>query len=144
MNTETEELHSMIALAEDIFDSIDEEKSNIVPGSKWRLKEILGHLIDSACNNHQRIIRLQDGNLIGFPVYNQNQWVERAGYRNMKWDNLKDLWRSYNTILAGIIYNIDDSSLHNFWEEKEMSLEHLVKEYIRHAEHHLHQIKNAV
>ena len=114
MNTETEELHSMIALAEDIFDSIDEEKSNIVPGSKWRLKEILGHLIDSACNNHQRIIRLQDGNLIGFPVYNQNQWVERAGYRNMKWDNLKDLWRSYNTILAGIIYNIDDSSLHNF------------------------------
>ena len=118
MNHEVEELRSILALAEEELDRINEEESLSIPGSKWCLKEILGHLIDSACNNHQRFIRLQSGNLIGFPVYDQNQWVDAAGYRNMKWNDIKALWISYNTILAEIIYNIDDSKLHNYWEKR--------------------------
>jgi hypothetical protein len=36
---------------------------------KWSLKEILGHLVDSAANNHQRIVRMQELRNIGVFTY---------------------------------------------------------------------------
>jgi hypothetical protein len=36
-------------------------------------KEILGHLIDSAANNHQRFVRLQKEETLVMPSYQQNQ-----------------------------------------------------------------------
>ena len=36
---------------------------------KWTPKQIIGHLIDSASNNHQRFVRAQEGAALTFPPY---------------------------------------------------------------------------
>ncbi len=71
MKETAEKMDGIISDAEKFLSRIDEKDSYFVPGSKWCIKEILGHLIDSACNNHQRFIRLQSGNLIGFRLMNR-------------------------------------------------------------------------
>src|SRR5262245_33989894 len=43
------------------------------PG-KWSPKQVVGHLIDSATNNHHRFVRAQEGPLT-FPPYEQDHWV---------------------------------------------------------------------
>jgi hypothetical protein len=42
---------------------------------KWSRKEILGHLIDSASNNHQRFVRCQLNSEIKLGGYKQSLWV---------------------------------------------------------------------
>ena len=43
--------------------------------SAWSPKEELGHLLDSAANNHQRIVRAQFEDNLSMPGYEQNRWV---------------------------------------------------------------------
>src|SRR5579872_3952278 len=69
---------------------------------KWSRKEILGHLIDSAANNHQRFVRLQIEDLLEFPGYQQNDWVSRQKYDARKWIELVELWSVYNRHLAHV------------------------------------------
>src|SRR6478609_7364599 len=68
---------------------------------KWSKKEILGHLIDSATNNHQRFIRIQfeDNPVIG---YDQNKWVEYSRYQQMSTTELIRFWQTYNQHLAAL------------------------------------------
>ncbi|HKS16153.1 MAG TPA: hypothetical protein VJU16_02515, partial [Planctomycetota bacterium] len=49
------------------------------PG-KWSRKQILGHLIDSAANNHQRFVRATLAGELIFPPYEQDGWVGVQGY----------------------------------------------------------------
>ncbi len=59
----------------------------------WTRKQILGHLIDSALNNHQRFVRAAlDGTYEG-PSYQQEGWVEMHGYGSMEWSALLEHWR---------------------------------------------------
>ena len=37
----------------------DSDSQKVVSPEKWSKKQVLGHLIDSATNNHQRFIRAQ-------------------------------------------------------------------------------------
>ncbi|HXI00364.1 MAG TPA: DinB family protein [Sphingobacteriaceae bacterium] len=69
---------------------------------KWSKKEILGHLIDSATNNHQRFIRGQYENS---PVifYDQTQWVQLQQFNTENKDTLITFWELYNRHLAHII-----------------------------------------
>ena len=63
-----------------------EEMTDLKPSDgSWTLKEIIGHLIDSAANNHQRIVRLQEGNLERFPSYNNEKWIKIQDYVNANW-----------------------------------------------------------
>src|SRR5713101_6343063 len=55
---------------------------------KWSIKEILGHLVDSAGNNHQRIVRMQEVANIGTFSYAQLHWVNSQHYRSEAWDDL--------------------------------------------------------
>ena len=48
--------------------------------NRWSKKEILGHLIDSAANNHQRFVRAQSAPLLEFPEYAQEFWVATQSY----------------------------------------------------------------
>ncbi len=43
--------------------------------NKWSKKEIIGHLINSATNNHQRFVRCQFETIPKI-VYDQNKWKE--------------------------------------------------------------------
>ena len=44
---------------------------------RWTIAEVVGHMIDSACNNHQRFILAQELDELTFPKYEQNVWVAR-------------------------------------------------------------------
>ena len=78
--------------------------------TKWSKKEILGHLIDSATNNHQRFIRIQYENE---PIifYDQNQWNELSKYNMIDSAQLILFWKSYNQHLTEIIKAIPNENL---------------------------------
>jgi hypothetical protein len=72
------------------------------PG-KWIKKEVLGHLIDSAANNHQRFVRAQAVDPFVGPGYDQDAWVAAHGYRHRPWAELVDLWAGLNHHLAQLL-----------------------------------------
>jgi len=82
---------------------------------KWSLKEIIGHLIDSASNNHQRFVRLQFGDLLSFPAYDAEEWIKTQKYNIMNWDVLVTLWYNYNYLLLHIIENTNEIMFGNVW-----------------------------
>jgi hypothetical protein len=55
---------------------------------RWSQKEKLGHLIDSAANNHQRIVRVQLEQQPAMPGYEQGKWVELHSYQHRDWPEL--------------------------------------------------------
>lgn len=118
-------------------------------GDAWSVKEIIGHLIDSASNNHQRFVRLQLVKQLTFPDYGPDNihWVRIQKYQERKWEELLDLWRQFNIQLAHIIRTVDPSCLANAWNldgEKKVSLFDMMSDYLRHLEDHLHQISDTL
>ncbi len=111
---------------------------------KWSKKEILGHLIDSAANNHHRLIRAQQQskNLI-FPTYNQDEWIQIQRYQNIPWKELITLWQYYNLHLARIIKYYPEDKLDILWIKKPdeiLSIRELIIHYVWHTRHHLDQL----
>ena len=128
------------------------EQTSIRPApGKWSPKEIIGHLIDSASNNHQRFVRAQFTDDLIFPGYAQNEWVTLQGYNEAHWMDLLNLWKSFNLHLAYYIDQIPDDVLtkeryrHNLhqiaWqtvpENQSTNLYYFIHDYIGHLEHHL-------
>lgn len=110
---------------------------------KWSIKEILGHLIDSASNNHQRIVRLQEVGSMGPFSYTQEHWVRSQHYQTEAWSDLVEFWYRYNSHLAHIIGSIDPESLDHTCDvgyAKPATLKFIVEDYLRHVQHHTDQI----
>jgi hypothetical protein len=108
------------------------------PGS-WSRKEELGHLIDSATNNHVRFVLASiDGEFRG-QGYAQDKWVEAHGYRDLAWRDLVDLWYQYNTLLGCVVERIPEAHLDNRcvigWGV--VTLRFVIEDYVRHMQHHL-------
>ncbi len=111
------------------------------PG-KWSKKEILGHLIDSAANNHQRFIRAQYEK-VPVIVYDQNKWNELNNWQDADSRHLINFWMMYNHHLISVIKNIPEEKLKLECKtsgDKNVTLEFLVIDYVEHLEHHLNQI----
>jgi hypothetical protein len=109
----------------------------------WSKKEILGHLIDSAANNHQRFVRACHHVAANFPTYSQNDWVRIQKYNESDWGVLVELWSAYNRHLSHVIERIPQdelSSCCNIGQDKPVTLEFVVKDYLRHLRHHLNDI----
>ncbi|HNX94484.1 MAG TPA: hypothetical protein PKL14_04915 [Holophaga sp.] len=120
---------------------LSDAEADTVVGSEWNRKEILGHLMDSAVNNHQRFIRLQTGDLVGFPGYDQEQWVAAGGYRQGDWQSLVHLWRLFNRQLAVVIDRIPLEAGGHLWQDNGVDLAFLVQDYARHTLHHLQKLE---
>lgn len=105
----------------------------------WSLREIVGHLIDSASNNHQRFVRLHSGPLPQFPAYAGEAWVKLQKYNAVDWRTLRELWYAYNLLLLHLVENLDPAALGNLWhvDAQSLSLEELVRDYYRHLAEHL-------
>ena len=107
---------------------------------RWSISEVIGHLVDSACNNHQRFVRAQGVEELTFPRYEQNEWVVAANYVQSNWPSLVTLWRSYNQILAHVIRNIPQDALQTpctITPYETCTLAVLVDDYLTHLHHHL-------
>ena len=115
------------------------------PG-EWSIKEILGHLIDSASNNHQRFVRLQITDNLSFPDYSQDNstWIAVQKYQEAPWDELLAMWRYYNIHLARVIRAVKSDCVENRWvanKDTAVSLGDLMTDYLRHLKDHLQQIE---
>src|SRR5262249_25822974 len=74
----------------------------------WSKKQILGHLIDSASNNHQRFVRAQFTDDLLFPGYDQDAWVFSQRYQDAPWLELVPLFRLFNLHIARVIEAIPE------------------------------------
>jgi len=134
---------------------ISEEQSKIARAAgKWSPKEIVGHLIDSAANNHQRFVRAQFTDELVFPGYEQVEWVRVQRYQDREWPQLVELWRLYNLHLAHVMSAIPEEArtksrarhnLHQLaWQTVDqrvpVTLEYFMRDYVGHLQHHLDQI----
>jgi hypothetical protein len=110
---------------------------------KWSRKQLLGHLIDSAANNHQRFIRGQLDGPHAFPGYEQESWVERNGYADAAWSDLVALWQNYNHHLVRVLARIPPDKLNvrcTVGEGEPMTLGFIAEDYVRHLKHHVQQL----
>ena len=111
----------------------------------WSPKEVLGHLIDSAANNHQRFVRAQETDRLILPGYEQNHWVSSQGYQDADWAHLVTLWMHLNLHLADVIARIPPDKYNVACVidgSQPLTLEALVIDYLRHVEHHVAQIRS--
>lgn len=113
---------------------------------QWSIKEIIGHLVDSATNNHQRFVRLQIADDLVFPNYSQDndRWVALQGYGRTDWNALIKLWRHFNLHLARIIESVDERCIDHIWkmdENSSVTLGELMIDYPVHMKAHLQHIK---
>jgi hypothetical protein len=109
---------------------------------RWTKKEVLGHLIDSASNNHQRFVRSQLSNGQDFPGYDQEQWVSIQHYQSALWNDLIDLWRAYNTHLLHVAECMSEEGQRATCRVGgcEITLSRLFVDYVAHLEHHLRKM----
>jgi len=124
----------------------------------WAPIEILGHLIDSAANNHQRFVRAQFTDDLVFPGYEQNEWVGSQRYRDESWGDVIQLWSAYNLHLVHVASVVPEDALtkprachnqnqiaFNLVDKNEpATLEYLIRDYVDHLRHHLNQIFDEV
>ena len=120
----------------------------------WSAKQIIGHLIDSAANNHARFVLGQLKDDLVFAGYDQNGWVRTNHYQQEPWPQLVELWRAYNLHLHHVMAHADKEkmstpcTLHTLQEiafntvpqSEAVTLEYLMKDYVDHLKHHLDQI----
>lgn len=120
-----------------------EEVSRAPEPSRWSKKEILGHLIDSATNNHQRLVRAQIASRLEFPSYQQDSWVAVQSYATASWPDLAGLWTMLNRHLLHIIRNVPEDCLLRpvaIGGKEPIPLSAVIDGYLDHLEHHLSQI----
>jgi hypothetical protein len=112
----------------------------------WNRKEILGHLIDSAVNNHQRFVRAQFGSPFVGPGYDQEAWVALHRYRDRPWADLVTLWAGLNRHVAAVIESIPPEKLQTpciIGDQAPAPLEWWMRDYLRHLQHHLQQFEES-
>jgi hypothetical protein len=123
------------------------------PG-KWSPKEIIGHLIDSAANNHARFVRAQSTDDLVFGGYDQEAWVRVQRYNERRWLDLVQLWHAYNHHLADVMeraspdaltrprasHSLDRIAFQPLDPSTPATLAFVMRDYVAHLEHHLKQI----
>ncbi|WP_026473452.1 DinB family protein [Alkaliflexus imshenetskii] len=113
------------------------------------IKQILGHLIDSAANNHQRMVRLQYNSRLDFPDYQQDNdvWIALQDYQNADWHTIVQLWKYYNLHMIQVIKSVDQTKLNNSWQNFEgfdVTLGQMIEGYLGHIELHFNEIQELI
>ncbi len=145
MKEVAEELRSIVTNVTPMLEAIgDDPELALRPmPEKWSRKEILGHLIDSACNNQQKFVRLMQFSRLEFPGYAQDDWVDLQNWAGADWSAMVRLWSCYNFHIAYLIETIDPKFYpHEIVIEGTgpFTLEFIMPDYVEHLKHHVKQI----
>lgn len=128
--------------------SLSDDRARSKPSpDRWSVQEIVGHLLDSAVNNHHRFVRAQQAESLDFPKYDQEFWVKAQDYNGLDWSAVITLWRLYNLHLAAVIRHIEPArlgTLCTIGPYEPVTLGFLVQDYLAHIKHHLPQIRALV
>jgi hypothetical protein len=109
----------------------------------WSRKQVLGHLIDSASNNHQRFVRASLQGSLEFPPYDQDGCVRVQAVQSAPWPLLVTLWMNYNQYLAHVIAHLPADKLEaqcRIGENEPVTLKSLAEDYLTHLLHHWGQM----
>ena len=149
------ELRNAIKRAAPLLRGIGDEASRQHPRpGKWSPREVIGHLIDSASNNHQRFVRALFQEDLVFPGYDQDAWVAVQAYRDAPWNELIEVCMLFNSQIARLMDAIPDRERrkarahHNLdvlaWKavprEEPTTLDYFMADYVGHFKHHLNQV----
>jgi len=136
---------------EPVLAQLDEETVSDRRNSQNRnIRQILGHMADSASNNTHRIIHLQYQNSpFSFPNYatngNNERWIAIQNYNQENWNDMIMLWKYLHLHLVHVISNVDNSCLDNEWiagpDEGNVSLKDMINDFLRHFRLHLSEIQ---
>ena len=110
---------------------------------KWSRKEVIGHLIDSASNNHQRFVRGAETHGGEFPGYAQEFCVRVQRPNDVPWTLLVELWASYNRYLAHVIASLPSEAADYPMEVgggPVVDLLWIAVDYVEHLKHHVNQL----
>ena len=127
-----------------ILRQVSEAESNtpVLKGG-WSRKQVIGHLIDSASNNHQRFVRASLEGALEFPGYEQDGCVRVQAVQSAPWPLLVALWKNYNLYLAHVIAHLPAPQLGaicKIGEHEPVTLKFIAEDYLTHLLHHLGQI----
>lgn len=153
-----DDFRSTLESASERLLEIPEAETEVALADGWCAKQVLGHLIDSAANNHSRFVRGQLQDDLVFEGYDQEGWVRAQKYEQEAWVSLVDLWTNYNLHLLNVIENIPQEILtrsrtkHTLdkiaWQivpaGQPTALEYLIRDYVAHLQDHLRQIFDGV
>ena len=138
------DLGRTVAQAQPMLAKLNNADTSVRPSAKkWSKKEILGHLLDSASNNHQRFVRATLQGELTFPGYEQDKLVDLQNFREMDWDFLVELWTSYNRFIAHVLTVLPASAAKitcHIGNNAPATLEFIAEDYVAHLKHHLNQI----
>jgi hypothetical protein len=131
----------LLALSDDVM----AERRN---SQNRTIKQIVGHMVDSASNNTHRVIHLQyQPSPMTFPDYanlgNNDRWIAIQNYQEENWNDLVQLWKYSNIHFAHVIRNVNPEKLGHVWISalnQEISLEAMVVDFPRHFKLHLSEI----
>ncbi len=138
------DLGRTIAQTKPLLEKLTNADTSVRPTpDKWSRKEIVGHLLDSASNNHQRFVRATLQGSLTFPGYDQNALVELQQFREVDWSFLVDFWAAYNRFLAHVINSLPVGAANircEIGKNHPATLAWIAEDYVAHLKHHLNQI----
>jgi len=134
-------LRVLIARLPDRLKALPADKVQHKPApNTWSAKEELGHLLDSAANNHQRIVRTQLEEKPAMPGYDGDAWVVLHRYQERDWETLIGLWAALNRQLLAAAESVPDSAWSRtctIADSAPLTLKFVFDDYVNHMLHHL-------
>jgi uncharacterized damage-inducible protein DinB len=112
------------------------------------IRQILGHMVDSATNNLHRIIHMHyQDSPVSYPDYanlgNNDRWIAIQNYQEEDWSELVKLWSALNRHMIHMIGQVDESKLDHYWisaMKEKVTLLQMITDYPRHFRLHLYEI----
>jgi hypothetical protein len=145
-----QELLDLIKVWEPRLSMLSENGVTTLRNSQKRnIKQIVGHMADSASNNIHRIVHLQyQPSPFAFPCYasfgNNDRWIAIQNYESENWTNLVQLWKYVNLHIVHVINNVKEDKLDSQWKSgsgENVSLKSMIIDYLRHFKLHLGEIE---
>ena len=112
------------------------------------IRQIIGHMVDSATNNTHRVIHMHyTQSPVDYPDYanlgNNDRWIAIQNYQEEDWKELVQLWSSVNRHMVHLIQQVDESKLNQIWTsalKERVTLGEMITDYPRHFKLHLNEI----